>query len=285
MENPVYLAKKLHEIKRFDERARELGPEKVREWAEKRARSYEGLGLGGLILDVGCGYGPDMLAISDLCSCELVGFDLSVEAVRLAKKALEGRPVHLLLADATCMPFRDGIFDAANVSYMLHHHPWPVVGRIVSELARVLRPGGKLVVREPCPPDEREALAGEVLEILHDLGALRDLGRSLPDALREFLYLRSALFDFGHLYPTALRRLLESRGFEVVKLEFWDEERDLNALLELAEARARDLDLNEAERAFIAARFRDLREKMALLGARKAREKRLFLVAVKKGRT
>ena len=285
MEGPIYLAKKLHEIRRFDERARELGPEEVRERAKERARSYEGLGLAGLILDVGCGYGPDMLAISGLCSCELMGFDLSVGAVRLAKKALEGCPAHLLVADATRMPFRDGIFDVANVSYMLHHHPWPAVGRIVSELARVLRPGGKLVVREPCPQDEREALAGEILEILYDLSALRDLGGGLPDALRGFLYLRSALFEFGHLYPTALKRLLESRGFEVVKLELWDKERNLNALLKLAEERARDLDLNEADRAFIAARLRDLREKMALLGARKTREKRLFLVAVKKGRS
>ena len=55
--------------------------------------------------------------------------------------------------------------------------------------------------------------------------------------------------------------------------------------MKLAEERARDLDLNEADRAFIAARLRDLREKMALLGARKTGEKRLFLVAVKKGRS
>ncbi|RLI37697.1 hypothetical protein DRO60_04290 [Candidatus Bathyarchaeota archaeon] len=281
LSNPVYLAKKAHEAKRFGERAKEIKPDKVLEAAGKRSRFYKGIKISGLVLDVGCGYGPDALAILNSCACEVVGFDISLGALELAGEVLKGRSAHLLAADASSMPFRDGAFDVANVSYMLHHHPWPVIERIASELARVLKPGGKLVVREPCPSDERGALVEEVWGLLHELGALKDLGQELSTELRGFLHLCSTLFGFGWLYPTALEQLLRSKGFEVVRLEFWNEERDLSALLDSAEERARELDFDEAERAFIRARLDDLREKMNSLGFKRTRERRLFLVAIK----
>jgi SAM-dependent methyltransferase len=51
--------------------------------------------------------------------------------------------VHAQVADVQALPFADGSFDVAVAAWMLYHVP--DLDRAVSELARVLRPGGRLV--------------------------------------------------------------------------------------------------------------------------------------------
>jgi len=287
LRSPIYMAKKLHEAERFGRRARELKPRQVVESARKRATSYKELSLSGLILDVGCGYGPDALAILEASPCEVVGFDISLGALELAKEVLKGRRAYLLAADATDMPFKDRAFDVVNISYMLHHHPWLIVKRIISEVARILKPGGKLTIREPCPRDEKDALLNEIRGILHELQALRELsegGHDISGPLRDFLHLGSHMLGFGNLYLTALKGLLASSGFRVVKVELFEEERDLLALLRRAEERYKALSFSEAEEEFIRYRLEDLRHKVEALGARVVRELRAFIVAVREQR-
>ena len=280
--NEVYLVKKHHEIKEFDERALETAPEHVLRKAEERSRDYEGLELEGLILDVGCGLGPDALAMVRSGPCEVVGIDISLGAIRMAKRASGGLPIHLLVADATALPFRPEAFDGANVGYVLHHHPWPVVKALLSGLAGVLKPGGVLVIKEPCPCDEGTALAWEVEAILHDLWVLKELAKAtgvLARELRSFLYLRSGLFGFGHLYPTLLKAFLAQEGFSILRSEVRRVRRDYTQLLDRAEERARLLPLDEPEEAYIMARIADRRGKMRSI--RPSQPCALFLLAQK----
>ena len=62
--NTVYSFKKLHEIRLSDEKASRAGKDEVLDRARRRLASYRGLAIGGLVLDVGCGRGPDLLALS-----------------------------------------------------------------------------------------------------------------------------------------------------------------------------------------------------------------------------
>jgi ubiquinone/menaquinone biosynthesis C-methylase UbiE len=103
------------------------------------------------VLDLGCGRG-ELALHAALRGAEVVAVDYAEAALALASATLAGAPdearrrVRLLRADAKALPFADRSFDRALVSDVVEHlHPWEL-GRAFSELARVLRPDGRLVV-------------------------------------------------------------------------------------------------------------------------------------------
>jgi len=95
-------------------------------WLESQGRSY----VRGSVLDVGCGSAPYRRLFPD---CEWHGLDV--------------RPVGEYQADAHQMPLEDDTFDTVFCTEMLHLCPAPLL--VVKECARVLKPGGHLVVTVP----------------------------------------------------------------------------------------------------------------------------------------
>jgi SAM-dependent methyltransferase len=91
------------------------------------------------VLEVGCGQGWLSERIESELGCEVVAIDQSERMVEIAR----GRGVDARLGDVQDLPFRDGSFDVAAAAWMLYHVE--DVDRALSELARVLRPGGRLV--------------------------------------------------------------------------------------------------------------------------------------------
>ena len=57
-------------------------------------------------------------------------------------------PLPFVLCDGNQLPFRDASFDAALLVTVLHHVPKPEHARFFAEAARVLKPGGKLILME-----------------------------------------------------------------------------------------------------------------------------------------
>ncbi|HEU5158656.1 MAG TPA: class I SAM-dependent methyltransferase [Streptosporangiaceae bacterium] len=98
---------------------------------------------GRRILDVGCGAGPLMAALRDQGAI-VAGFDRSAEMLKLARRRL-GDDADLRVADLSSpLPFPDGTFDDAIASLVLHYlEDW---GPALTELRRVLKPGGRLIV-------------------------------------------------------------------------------------------------------------------------------------------
>jgi SAM-dependent methyltransferase len=102
----------------------------------------EGLDLGANVLEIGPGYGAttDLLRgmVTHLTCVEVDGG----LAEDLRRRAL-GRNVTILHQDATAMSLPDAVFDGAVCFTMLHHIPSAALqDRLLSEVARVLRPGG-----------------------------------------------------------------------------------------------------------------------------------------------
>jgi ubiquinone/menaquinone biosynthesis C-methylase UbiE len=98
------------------------------------------------ILDAGCGPGANLPWLAPYG--EVVGVDYSEEAVRLAG---ERHPeMETRVADITNLPFDDASFDLALELTVLALVPDDARG--VSELARVTRPGGAVVLMEPAIP-------------------------------------------------------------------------------------------------------------------------------------
>src|SRR5258708_8626964 len=92
------------------------------------------------VLEVGCGWGELAEWVGRETGAEVTAIDLSPRMVELAREGGVGARV----ADVQELPFVDGEFDVAIAAWMLYHVP--DLDRAVSELARVLRPGGRLVV-------------------------------------------------------------------------------------------------------------------------------------------
>jgi SAM-dependent methyltransferase len=102
-------------------------------------------GRGGLrILDAGCGTGGNALFLRRYG--EVVGIDLAPEALELGGPRLPGR---LARASVLDLPFASGSFDLLTSFDVLYHRAVPDEDRALAEAARVLRPGGRLLIRLP----------------------------------------------------------------------------------------------------------------------------------------
>lgn len=104
--------------------------------------------------DLGCGTGQ----LSDTLAphvARVVAVDGSADMLRAARTRLRAHDnVDLREGALEALPMGDGELDAAIVSLVLHHQPEPV--RVLSEAARVLKPGGRLLVVDMLPHDRTE---------------------------------------------------------------------------------------------------------------------------------
>jgi SAM-dependent methyltransferase len=91
------------------------------------------------VLEVGCGPGEASARIMRDLGADVVAIDQSERMVELARE----RGVDARVGDAQALPFEDGAFDCALAAWMLYHVS--DLDRGLAELARVLRPGGRLV--------------------------------------------------------------------------------------------------------------------------------------------
>ena len=93
----------------------------------------------GRVLEVGCGWGELAEWIARETGAVAVAIDLSPRMVELAVE----RGIDASVADVQALPFADGEFDLVVAAWMLYHVP--DLQRGLSEIARVLRPGGTFV--------------------------------------------------------------------------------------------------------------------------------------------
>jgi ubiquinone/menaquinone biosynthesis C-methylase UbiE len=128
---------------------------------QMRDRVIAGLQLCGdeAVLDVGCGNGLLLIgAASQLTTGSATGVDIwrtDIESdvspqsvLKNAKLAGVADRVQVESADARDLPFDNGRFDLVTTSFMLHHMNKADRETAVRQMARVLKPGGKLVIIE-----------------------------------------------------------------------------------------------------------------------------------------
>ncbi|NGM69390.1 class I SAM-dependent methyltransferase [Natronolimnobius sp. AArcel1] len=99
------------------------------------------------LLDVGCGQGdPVLRRVNSEPDLETVGIDLSREQLRFAR---DGAPtVALSRGDMTALPVQPNAFDAVTAFHSVIHVPEDDHQAVIDEFARVLRPGGFLLLTE-----------------------------------------------------------------------------------------------------------------------------------------
>ncbi len=127
---------------RWDEMRRSYFTEEVRDAAIARAR----LGPESVVADVGTGSGFMLAGLVPLVR-RAYGFDNSPEMLDAARANLAGAAnVELRVSEGSRLPLPDGCLDAVFANMYLHHTPDPAAA--VVELARVLKPGGRLVITD-----------------------------------------------------------------------------------------------------------------------------------------
>jgi 2-polyprenyl-6-hydroxyphenyl methylase/3-demethylubiquinone-9 3-methyltransferase len=114
-------------------------------------------------LDAGCGTGTLARHLARQ-GCRVTGVDGSARMIEVAERAAAGTPgapAFLHVNDVVALPFAAGSFDGVVCSSVLEYVRSPP--RVLTELARVLRPGGRLLVSVP----NRRAWLRRALKLAH----------------------------------------------------------------------------------------------------------------------
>ena len=110
---------------------------------------------GDLVLDIGCGEGRHSLGLYVDREVNAIGIDLSTEDLKIAKSRIKDFTVTdtnksscaFGVGDIQSLPFKDNAYDAVICSEVLEH--LESLDNAVSEIVRVLKPGGVLAVSVP----------------------------------------------------------------------------------------------------------------------------------------
>lgn len=108
-----------------------------------------GLRRGDAVLDAGCGTGRALPPLRDAVGARgtVLGVDLTPEMLDAAVRAGRRPSGQLLRADVSRLPVRSAVLDAVFGAGLIAHLPQPVEN--LRELARVVRPGGRLALFHP----------------------------------------------------------------------------------------------------------------------------------------
>jgi cyclopropane fatty-acyl-phospholipid synthase-like methyltransferase len=231
-----------------------------------RAMELAAVRPGDRLLDVGCGRGEVVLQAS-LQGATAIGIDyaevgvrIAGEAVRRAERRAEdqgpraGRSA-VARMDACRLALWAGSFDVAVMLDFVEHVHQPELERSFAELARSLRPGGRLVVHTSPNRVLEQVVYPRYVVRVHRV--LRAVGRTLGKANWFFNDIVLPLeptpdhdeFERAlHVNPQSagsLRKALERAGFRVARTDFWEppsahffprEQRGRNASLALLDA-------------------------------------------------
>jgi len=180
-----------------------------------RARAVElaRVGPGSDALDICCGTGDLALALRRAIGPEgrVIGSDFSEPMLELAraKAGKDGERVEFEWADALELPYEDDSFDAVTVGFGARNLADLDLG--LREMARVLRPGGRLVILEITRP-QRQPLASfyslwfdRLIPMLGSLAGDSEAYSYLPESVRSFPG------------PHSLAAKMEAGGFERIR--------------------------------------------------------------------
>jgi demethylmenaquinone methyltransferase/2-methoxy-6-polyprenyl-1,4-benzoquinol methylase len=167
-----------------------------KKWRDKAARECL-KSKPARVLDLCCGTGDLAINLARLAenSLEITGLDYSQPMLDIANKKAgllaRGKKLSFIYGDAGNLPFPDGYFDCAGISFAFRNLTYknPMVQQNMSEVYRVLKSGGRFVIVESSQPKSKL-----IREIYH-------------------IYLRSFVFCTGYLLSgnkQAYRYLAES---------------------------------------------------------------------------
>ena len=187
-----------------------LGIDKI--WRKKAVNELRAL-KPKRILDIATGTGDFALASLKISPEEIVGIDISEGMLSVGRDKMKKRQVdHIIsmkLADSESIPFEDGYFDAITVGFGVRNFEHLEVG--LTEMLRVLRPGGKAVILEFSKPKKFPV---KQYYAFHSKYIIPFFGKRISKDEKAYAYLPEsvAAFPEGEDFLTIVRKI----GFEKV---------------------------------------------------------------------
>jgi demethylmenaquinone methyltransferase / 2-methoxy-6-polyprenyl-1,4-benzoquinol methylase len=153
----------------------------------RRTRQVLQLEPGERVLDLAAGTGVSTVELAR-SGATAIACDFSLGMLRAGRASRRRRKVPFIAGDATRLPFGDGVFDAAVISFGLRNVT--DVPRALGELARVVRPGGRLVICEFSRPTWRPF---RVLYLNYLMRALPWIARKVSSNADAYVYLAESI--------------------------------------------------------------------------------------------
>jgi demethylmenaquinone methyltransferase / 2-methoxy-6-polyprenyl-1,4-benzoquinol methylase len=170
------------------------------------------------MLDLGCGTGDLSVSVAKLSKgeTEITGLDYSEPMLEMAREKVRkaGASVTFVNGDAAKLPFPDGFFDCVGISFAFRNLTYrnPITQKALSEVLRVLKPGGRFVAVEssqPTPKFVRFFFHLYLRVFVANVGFLVSGNRGAYKYLAE-----SAV----HFYmPDEIKQLLLKAGFKTIR--------------------------------------------------------------------
>lgn len=134
------------------------------------------------VVELGCGsarLATDLLTRFEQCRVTGLEVDECQHAKNLARlpESLQSR-LHFVQAGAQAVPAADGSFQLALMLKSLHHVPLPLMQQAMTEVARVLQPGGWFYVSEPV----YDGALNDIVKLYNDEGPVRAAAQAAVDA-------------------------------------------------------------------------------------------------------
>ena len=158
-------------------------------WRRAAVR-WSGAKPGDRILDCATGTG-DLAIAFRRTGAEVVGIDFVPQMIEIARE--KARDVRFEVADVTKLPFETGSFDIASIAFGIRNVGDPRKG--IAEMARVVKPGGRVIVLEFGVP-QRRALAAAYN--LYRERMLPAIGGMITGQKRAYEYLDQSSVAFPH---------------------------------------------------------------------------------------
>jgi demethylmenaquinone methyltransferase/2-methoxy-6-polyprenyl-1,4-benzoquinol methylase len=166
------------------------------------------------ILDLATGTGKiALLAASRNPASIVIGVDFCPEMLDVARSSKHPsvNRVHLVQGDALQLPFPDNTFDCITIGFALRNVT--SIASLFAEMARVAKPGGKMVSLELTRPSAR------VLEPLHKLYinvVIRCIGGIISGKWDAYTYLPRSILEFPS--PQEVQKVMEAAGWRNVEI-------------------------------------------------------------------
>lgn len=167
-----------------------------------------------VVMDVATGTGDLAIQLSKTSAKNIIGYDLSDGMLEIGRKKIEKlsltSKIELVLGDSENMPFENDYFDAITVAFGVRN--FENLDRGLSEIFRVLKPGGIFVVLETSIPTNPVFKFGYNL---YSNFIMPLIGRIFSKDKSAYRYLSNSAASFP--YGRAFNNILQKNGFIDIK--------------------------------------------------------------------